>query len=459
MRSPRSSNSARLLSLAGLAMSASHSSAQCPWSSQFSSAATGLNAPAYCLQVFDPDGPGPLPAELYIGGSFLTAGGVLAPRLAKWNGSVWTSLGILGTDVRALGLHDPDGAGPALPVLVAAGTFTSAGGTPVNNIASWDGQHWSAMGTPQPWFNPSGIADFDPDGPGPLPSIMVVAALSVEDPNQVNFGGITTWNGQTWTQPAGYSPDGRAIAVFDQDGPGPENESVFIGTSETPGIWRWDGANWNIVGGGFTRSLPYICNTLRVIDEDGPGPGRPALFAGGSFTGAGGFGANGIARWNGAAWSGMGSGHADVNDFAIADRPGLPPIMYAVSLSGVVRWEPTQQVWSTTGTLDGTSIFAPAMRLATYSGPDPTPSLYLSGFASTIDSIPLFGIARTSCSCYANCDGSAANPLLTANDFQCFLNRFAQQNAYANCDGSTNLPTLTANDFQCYLNAYASGCP
>ena len=28
-------------------------------------------------------------------------------------------------------------------------------------------------------------------------------------------------------------------------------------------------------------------------------------------------------------------------------------------------------------------------------------------------------------SCYANCDGSTANPSLTANDFQCFLNKFA----------------------------------
>lgn len=27
--------------------------------------------------------------------------------------------------------------------------------------------------------------------------------------------------------------------------------------------------------------------------------------------------------------------------------------------------------------------------------------------------------------CYANCDGSTGSPLLTANDFQCFINRFA----------------------------------
>ncbi|MBX3375801.1 MAG: hypothetical protein KF678_02205 [Phycisphaeraceae bacterium] len=60
--------------------------------------------------------------------------------------------------------------------------------------------------------------------------------------------------------------------------------------------------------------------------------------------------------------------------------------------------------------------------------------------------------------CYANCDGSTGNPLLTANDFQCFLNKYAANDTYANCDGSTGNPLLTANDFQCFLNKYAAGC-
>jgi hypothetical protein len=60
--------------------------------------------------------------------------------------------------------------------------------------------------------------------------------------------------------------------------------------------------------------------------------------------------------------------------------------------------------------------------------------------------------------CYANCDQSSGSPLLTANDFQCFLNKFAAGDTYANCDGSTGIPALTANDFQCYLNKFAAGC-
>ena len=61
-------------------------------------------------------------------------------------------------------------------------------------------------------------------------------------------------------------------------------------------------------------------------------------------------------------------------------------------------------------------------------------------------------------SCYANCDGSTGNPLLTANDFQCFLNKYASGDPQANCDASTGSPLLTANDFQCFLNRFAAGC-
>jgi aminopeptidase N len=60
--------------------------------------------------------------------------------------------------------------------------------------------------------------------------------------------------------------------------------------------------------------------------------------------------------------------------------------------------------------------------------------------------------------CYANCDGSTSAPVLTANDFACFLNAYAGGESYANCDGSTTAPTLTANDFACFLNQYAGGC-
>lgn len=45
---------------------------------------------------------------------------------------------------------------------------------------------------------------------------------------------------------------------------------------------------------------------------------------------------------------------------------------------------------------------------------------------------------------------------LTAADFQCFLDRWANNDPYADCDGTGG---LTANDFQCFLNRFAAADP
>ncbi len=78
---------------------------------------------------------------------------------------------------------------------------------------------------------------------------------------------------------------------------------------------------------------------------------------------------------------------------------------------------------------------------------------------AAIDDFALTGLSCESQTCYANCDGSLVAPVLTANDFQCFLNRFSVSDPYANCDGSTVSPVFTANDFQCFLNKFVTGCP
>jgi hypothetical protein len=62
-------------------------------------------------------------------------------------------------------------------------------------------------------------------------------------------------------------------------------------------------------------------------------------------------------------------------------------------------------------------------------------------------------------SCYPNCDGSTAAPVLNVQDFGCFLVRFAQGDPYANCDGSTTPPVLNVQDFTCFLQRFAQGCP
>jgi hypothetical protein len=81
---------------------------------------------------------------------------------------------------------------------------------------------------------------------------------------------------------------------------------------------------------------------------------------------------------------------------------------------------------------------------------------------------PVTGRSETPApACYANCDGSTAQPVLNIEDFTCFINEYAlaqglpyeQQVAhYANCDGSTMVPVLNIEDFTCFINAFALGC-
>ncbi len=82
----------------------------------------------------------------------------------------------------------------------------------------------------------------------------------------------------------------------------------------------------------------------------------------------------------------------------------------------------------------------------------------LAGYVDTINAAAKIPGVLPPPVCYANCDASSGTPVLTANDFQCFLDRFAAGESYCNCDGSTGTPSLTSNDFQCFLNKFAAGC-
>jgi hypothetical protein len=82
---------------------------------------------------------------LYVGGSFNTAGGVPAKGMAAWNGTVWTSVGGgIGGGMNSTGhvlALAVDGA-----TLVAGGDFLTAGGVPVVNVARWNGTVWESLG-------------------------------------------------------------------------------------------------------------------------------------------------------------------------------------------------------------------------------------------------------------------------------------------------------------------------
>ena len=116
----------------------------------WSALGSGMDGDVHALSGFV-DGSGP---ALFAGGAFSTAGGVSAPNAARWNGSSWAAFGAPGSGFSgpvAAALVFDAGNGPELYV---GGSFSSAGGVPALGVARWDGGSWSALGGGAP----SGVA-------------------------------------------------------------------------------------------------------------------------------------------------------------------------------------------------------------------------------------------------------------------------------------------------------------
>ena len=119
---------------------------------------------------------------------------------------------------------------------------------------------------------------------------------------------IAKWDGVSWSRlsidPATSELDRRVLAltVFD-DGSGAALYAgglFFLAGGETVnGVAKWDGAAWSSLGGPMATGVDNSVAALTTFD-DGSGP---ALFVGGYFSTAGGVTVNRIAKWDGKVWS------------------------------------------------------------------------------------------------------------------------------------------------------------
>ena len=184
--------------------------------------------------------------DLIVAGAFTTAGGRTVNHIARWDGKAWHPLtsggeiGVNGGWVRAVTVWNGD--------LIAAGSFTSAGGRTVNRIARWDGKAWHPLASGGEIGVTGGV----------------VRAVTVWDGDLIVGGTFTMAGGQTANQ-----------------------------------IVRWDGSMWHPFTSGGEIGLGDLCCAPMVLDLT---VWKGDLIVAGKFPSAGGQTVNHIARWDGEAW-------------------------------------------------------------------------------------------------------------------------------------------------------------
>jgi len=389
------------------------------WSALSGPSDAGVDGSVEALAVFD-DGFGP---ALYVGGSFETAGGVTVNNIARWDGSEWHALsgpsgtGVAGTypSVSAFAVFD-DGSGPGLYV---GGSFETAGGLTVDSVARWDGIAWSALDGGGVAGSVWALAVYD-DGSGPA----LYVGGSFETAGGVTVNNIARWNGTGWSELSG--PSGTGIPVDDIGGVnvlsvhnhGSGSALYAGGLFTTAGgvtvnsIARWNGSEWSALSGPFGTGVGGWVMALAVFD-DGSGP---AHYAGGSFHTAGGVTVSNTARWDDNGWSALGAAagiDGVVGALAVFDD-GSGPALYAggdftsagdVTVSNIARWDGS--AWSA---LDGDGVAGSVWALAVYDDGS-GPALYVGGDFATAGGLTVNHIARWDGSEWSALSGPSATGL------------------------------------------------
>jgi hypothetical protein len=282
--------------------------------------------------------------EVIVGGYFTTAGSIVASCVAAWDGVDWHALGD-GLDGAARTIAElPNGD------LIAGGAFAHGLGATLHGVGRYDGSAWHPLG--------AGMAGGDVHAIETLGGGDVIAAGAFTTAGSTLVGAIARWDGTTWWAlgsglAGGMVPAGNALVET------PNGDVIVGGEFTTAGgvaasaIARWNGTSWSALGTGLQGGTLGVASAQALLAL----PGGNVVVAG-RFQSAGGVVANGVARWNGTAWSAMGTGLAATSGTVVrslallSDGDVIAGGTFAGIASGVARWNGTQ--WLPVGALTGT---------------------------------------------------------------------------------------------------------
>ena len=285
-----------------------------------------------------------------------------------------------------------------------------------------------------------GIVDFDGDGDMDI----AFAVRNIDSIGLLTNNGAGVFSGPAYIASGAAGPYGLAAADMNNDGildlvvGHDTTQSVVVHRGNGNGTFTFassrslGGANWVITCGDVNNDGKMDVSAANSSSANG------SILKG-----------NGDGTLQAAAVMGNG-GHTTGTDLIDIDGDG--DLDWLISAFGASKWY--------LYTNNGSGTFA---LLRTFDAPGNPACSVAADFDGDGD-IDLILLDETTdkilveingTGCYGNCDCTEAVPVLTANDFQCFLNRFAAGDVYTNCDG---VGGLSANDFQCFLNAFAAGC-
>jgi hypothetical protein len=244
--------------------------------------------------------------SLIAAGEFTSIGGVTANRIARYDGTSWSSLGaapIDGVDgrrfARVFDVQEYNGK------LYVGGAFRTAGGVVANNVACWDelGQTWTPLGAgTNGWVLSMEVYD---DGTGPA----LYVGGDFQTAGGVTTGGLAKWSDatQTWSSAGTFDGPVNALVAGHFEG----SDRLFVGgefdvVGPTPArnLVQLTGNTFSPVTGGVGDGVDGVVLALSFFDDGG----GLALFVGGDFQTAGNGSATRIAFWRGGTWSPLGTG-------------------------------------------------------------------------------------------------------------------------------------------------------
>lgn len=309
-----------------VAASAASGRAQCTNAWLTGYGCPGANAPIAGGTYWDPDGAGPAPAIVVIGGGFSLVDTVVAEGLATWQpaSGAWSALpspplpgsgALVATALTSLSTGE---------LVVAYRTVATA----TTRVAVWDGSTWIVLGPDFP-------AEVNTLLARPNGELVAGGAFSLG----IGGSGVARWTGITW-QTIGGGVDGSVRSLAN----GSAGELIVGGAFDhaggvaASGVAQWNGTNWSAVGNfsGYVSSLAA-------------GPG--GVFAGNDV---------GLQRWNGIAWSpvpGLGAApFPSPSVYSVAALPSGRVVVggYISSAGGtptrnIAVFDPAAGTWSTLG--------------------------------------------------------------------------------------------------------------